>query len=157
MSDTQPPAKNRRSAERRTGPRAAPGGAVWYVLGFLVLLALAQAFFLKLQPGDTVSYSEFKALVRADKVQEVTLSDEKLYGTLKPVGTEKGKSFSAVRVVDAKLPEDLEAHQVKYTGEVDHPAPLHRRALGLLPPPHGRRRGGRDVVRAQQGEDLRRR
>jgi cell division protease FtsH len=118
MSDTQPPAKNRRSAERRTGPRAAPGGAVWYVLGFLVLLALAQAFFLKLQPGDTVSYSEFKALVRADKVQEVTLSDEKLYGTLKPVGTEKGKSFSAVRVVDAKLPEDLEAHQVKYTGEV---------------------------------------
>src|SRR5580765_125848 len=85
MSDTsQPPAKNRRSAERRTGPRAAPGGAVWYVLGFLVLLALAQAFFLKLQPGDTISYSEFKSLVREGKVQEVTLSDEKLYGTLKP-------------------------------------------------------------------------
>jgi cell division protease FtsH len=119
MADTsQPPAKNRRAAERRTGPRAAPGGAVWYVLGFLVLLALAQAFFAKLQTGDTISYSDFKNLVRDNKVQEVTLSEERLRGTLKPAGAEKPQSFTAVRVVDAKLPEDLEAHGVKYTGEV---------------------------------------
>ena len=119
MADTtKPPAKNRNSNERRLGSRQPPGGAVWYVLGFLLLLALAQAFFLQLQTGDTVPYSEFKAYVREDKVQEVTLSDERVRGTLKGPAGERGKTFSAVRVVDAKLPEELEAHGVKYAGEM---------------------------------------
>jgi cell division protease FtsH len=119
MADTsKPPAKSRRPNERRTGPRAAPGGAVWYVLGFLLLLALAQAFFVQLQTGETIPYSEFKTLVRDGKVQEVTLSDDRVHGTLKPVGGERPKAFTAVRVVDAKLPEELEAHGVQYKGEV---------------------------------------
>jgi cell division protease FtsH len=102
----------------RPGPRTPPAGAVWYVLGLLLLLALAQAFFAQLQTGETIPYSEFKTLVREDKVQEVTLSDDRLHGTLKPSGNERAKPFTAVRVVDAKLPEELEAHNVKYTGEV---------------------------------------
>src|SRR3954469_4573332 len=121
MADTpKTPAKNRRSGERRTGTRGAPGGAVWYVLGFLVLLALAQTFFYQIQAGETIPYSEFKVLVREDKVQDVVLSEERVRGTLKPVGGEpRGKLFTAVRVVaDAKLPEELEQHGVKYTGEV---------------------------------------
>jgi cell division protease FtsH len=118
MADT-PRSQNRRGGERRTGPRTAPGGAVWYVLGFLLLLALAQAFFYQIQNGETIPYSDFKVLVRENKVQEVTLSDDRLRGTLKPVGSEKaGKPFSAIRVIDAKLPEELESHGVKYTGEV---------------------------------------
>jgi cell division protease FtsH len=118
MADTssKPSGKNR-STERRPTPRA-PGSAVWYVLGFLLLLALAQAFFVQMQTGDPIPYSEFKSLVREDKVQEVTLSDDRVHGTLKARAGEKGKPFSAVRVTDAKLPEDLEAHNVKYTGEV---------------------------------------
>jgi len=103
--------KNRRLGERRTGAR--PGGAVWYILGFLLLLALAQAFFFQLQGGD-ISYSDFKSLIRQDKVQEVTLSDDHVRGKLKD-----GKPFQAVRVTaDAKLPEELEQHGVKYSGEV---------------------------------------
>jgi cell division protease FtsH len=119
MADTssKPPAKNRRGSERRPAPRA-PGGAVWYVLGFLLLLALAQAFFVQMQTGDTIPYSEFKSLVREDKVQDVTLSDDRVHGTLKPSGSEKAKPFTAVRVTDAKLPEELEAHHVQYRGEV---------------------------------------
>src|SRR5262245_11222752 len=118
MSETQRP-QNRRSTERRAGPRTAPGGTVWYVLGFLLLLALAQTFFLQLRSGETISYSDFKMLVRQGKVQEVTLSDDRLYGVQKPEsGQQKGKAFSAIRVADAKLPEDLEAHGVKYAGEV---------------------------------------
>src|SRR3954465_9203196 len=114
MADTpKTPAKNRRSGERRPATRGAPGGAVWYVLGFLVLLALAQAFFYQIQSGETIPYSEFKVLVRADKVQDVILSDDRLHGTLKPsVNDPRGKPFSAIRVTDAKLPEELEAHGV---------------------------------------------
>jgi cell division protease FtsH len=101
-------------------PRPA-GSVVWYVLGFLLLLALAQAFFYQLQGGETLPYSDFKNLVRQDKVQEVTLSEDRVRGLLKPVGTEKAKPFTAVRVVaDAKLPEELEQHGVKYTGEVSN-------------------------------------
>jgi cell division protease FtsH len=118
MPDTpKPPAKNRRSGERRTTSRA-PGGAVWYVLGFLLLLAVAQAFFVQLQSGETIPYSEFKALVRDDKIQEVTLSQDRVRGERKAEGGQRGKAFTAVRVEDAKLPEELDAHGVKYTGEV---------------------------------------
>jgi cell division protease FtsH len=118
MPETPRP-QNRRANDRRSGPRTAPGGAVWYVLGFLLLLALAQGIFYQLQNGETIPYSDFKVLVRQDKVQEVTLSDDRLHGTFKPVGGEAhGKPFSAIRVTDAKLPEELEAHGVKYTGEV---------------------------------------
>jgi cell division protease FtsH len=118
MADTpRPPARNRRTGERRVNPRS-PGSAIWYVLGFMLLLAVAQAFFYQMQGGETISYSDFKNLIREDKVQEVTLSEEHVRGLLKPEGNAKPKPFSAVRVADDKLPEDLEAHGVKYTGEV---------------------------------------
>src|SRR3954469_9479030 len=103
MADPQKNAnRNRRLAERRISPRT-PGGAIWYVLGFLLLLAVAQAFFFQLQSGETLSYSDFKAAVRDNKVQEVTLSDDRVRGLMKPAGGDKAKPFSAVRVTDAKL------------------------------------------------------
>src|SRR5262245_41727858 len=117
MSDPKPPAKNRRNAERRTGPRT-PGGAVWYVLGFLLLLAIAQAFFFQLQSGETISYSDFKAMVREGKVQEITISEDRIRGALKSDDGARARTFSAVRVEDPKLPEELDARGVKYTGEI---------------------------------------
>ena len=121
MPETPRPSKgNRRPSDRRTNPRSAPGGAVWYVLGVLMVLALAQAFFYQLQGGETIPYSEFKKLVRENRVQEVTLSEDRVRGVLKPIGSEKPKPFSAVRVPDDKLPEELEQHGVKYQGEVSN-------------------------------------
>src|SRR5919201_4401890 len=109
--------RNRRLGERRVNPRA-PGGAVWYVLGFLLLLALAQAFFFQLQGGETLPYSEFKRLVRENRVQEVTVGEDRIRGVLKAVDGEKGRAFTAVRVTDDKLPDELEQTGVKYQGEV---------------------------------------
>jgi len=119
MAETPRPSSNRNSRlnERRT-PARPPGGAVWYVLGVLLLLALAQAFFSQLQSGETIPYSDFKSMVRDNRVQEVTLSDDRIRGVLKAAGGEKPKPFSAVRVIDDKLPEELEQHGVKYAGEV---------------------------------------
>ncbi len=119
MAETPRPSsnRNRRLNERRT-PSRPPGGAVWYVLGVLLLLALAQAFFSQLQSGETIPYSDFKSMVRDNRVQEVTLSDDRIRGVLKAAGGEKPKPFSAVRVIDDKLPEELEQHGVKYAGEV---------------------------------------
>jgi cell division protease FtsH len=91
---------------------------VWYVLAFLLLLALGQAFFLTLQSGRTIPYSELKSLIRSGKVQEVVVSEDRVRGTLKAAQGQESQSFVAVRIEDPDLLEELDRHGVKYTGEV---------------------------------------
>src|SRR4051812_2407453 len=112
-----PNPRGRRTADRKVTPRAPGGSMMWYVLGFLLLLALAQAFFLSVQSGETLSYSDFRKAVRDGQVTELTLGDDRIRGALKNEGG-KPRNFSTVRVEDPKLVEDLESHSVKYTGEV---------------------------------------
>ncbi len=109
--------QNRRGGDRRLGTRSAPS-SIWYVLGFLLLLALAQAFFSSLQSGRTIPYSELKTLVRDGKVQEVVVAEDRVRGTLKGTSDTRSRTFTAVRIEDPKLIEDLERYGVKYTGEV---------------------------------------
>ena len=90
--------------------------ALWYAAGFLVLLAIVQAVFVANQSGRTVPYSEFKALVRSGKVQDVTVGTDQIEGTLKEAD-QGSTNFTTVRVEDPKLVEDLDDHGVKYTGE----------------------------------------
>src|SRR5262245_42771631 len=90
---------------------------MWYVLGFLLLLAIGQAIFYPQQSGDTVSYSEFKQLVRDGKVQEVTVGEDRIRGKQKAEGG-TGRSFTVVMIEDPKLVEDLDRHGVKFTGEI---------------------------------------
>ena len=90
---------------------------MWYVLAFLLMLALAQAFFLSMQTGNEISYSEFKTLVREGRVAEVTVAADSVRGKLK--GDASGReTFSAVRIEDPKLVEELAQHGVKHTGEI---------------------------------------
>jgi cell division protease FtsH len=90
---------------------------MWYVLGFMLLLALGQAFFFSVQSGEKLSYSDFRKAVREGQVTELTLGDDQIRGTLKSDAA-KPRTFSTVRVEDPKLVEDLEKSGVKYTGEV---------------------------------------
>src|SRR6476661_2052725 len=96
--ETPKPAKSRRPGDRRLPPRTGPGSAMWYVLGLLLLLALAQAFFFPLQSGETIPYSTFKQYVREGKVQDVAVAEDRVHGTLKT--GDKPRPFSAVRIDD---------------------------------------------------------
>ena len=111
--------RDRKPGERRSlTPR--PGFSVWWVLGLLLLLAVAQAWFLA-PAGQSIPYSEFKALVRGGQVVEITVGDQSISGHLKqPRGEGRNAStqFSTTRIEDPKLVEDLEAAHVKFTGEV---------------------------------------
>jgi cell division protease FtsH len=91
------------------------GGPIWYVLAALLLLALAQTWFVS-SSGQPVSYSDFKQAVRAGRVAEVTVSEQTILGVYK---TEVGgsRNFSTTRIEDPKLLEELDAARVKYTGE----------------------------------------
>jgi len=90
---------------------------VWYVLGFLFLLAIVQAY-LFVPRGRTIPYSEFKALLAADRVAEITLSDEVIRGQLRDGQDPASKAFTTTRVEDPKLVEELEQRKVKYAGEI---------------------------------------
>jgi len=108
--------RDKRTGERRTlGTAGRPGGAVWYVLGFLMLMALLQVWYL--QPaGKTITYSEFKQAVRAGQVAEISVGEQTIRGTFKSPrnGTDK---FNTNRIEDPKMLEELDATSVKYEGE----------------------------------------
>jgi cell division protease FtsH len=109
---TPPNPRGRRQGDRRTTPRP-PASAMWYVLAFLLMVALGQAFFYSMQSGDVIPYSEFKTMVREGRVQEVFVGVDSVRGT-----AADGRKFSAVRIEDPKLVEELAQHDVKATGEV---------------------------------------
>jgi len=107
--------------------------SVWYtVVAMLVLLGI-QAFLLVPHP-ESMSYSEFKALLRAGKVSELGLYRDTIEGTFSPTGlegvlskekieeiTRSGKSapdFVTTRVEDPGLVPELEAARVRFTGHV---------------------------------------
>ncbi len=121
MANKSVPRFNPRGGDRR-GPRQMPGrsaSSLWYGLAFLLVLGVAQLYFLA-SAGRAVSYSEFKQLLKNGKVVEVWISDQTIRGTLnEEIGTDtKSKLFTTTRVEDPKLTEELEAKGVKYTGEL---------------------------------------
>ena len=130
-SSKTPTPRGKKPGDRRLTPRTGPSAAMWYALGFLLLLALANAFVFSFQTGQTVSYSDFKTLVREGKVQEVTVAEDRIRGVLKQPG-EKGRNFTAIMVPDQKLTEELDKAGVKYTGEV--PNRWLRELLGWVIP-----------------------
>src|SRR5262245_11795273 len=107
--------RDRRPGDRRSLAPGRPGGAVWYVLGLLFLLALAQAWFMA-PAGRQISYSEFKQAVRAGQVTEVTVGEQLIRGTYKRE-TNGGRNFTTNRIEDPKLLEELDNAGEKYTGE----------------------------------------
>jgi cell division protease FtsH len=117
------PRFNPRGGDRR-GQRpltARQSSPLWYGLAFLILLGVAQMYYLT-PGGRQIPYSEFKSLLKGGQVAEVAIADQAIRGTLKQeLPGSDGKptrQFATTRVEDPKLTEELEARGVKYTGEV---------------------------------------
>ena len=86
----------------------------------LVLMALLVAQSLFAARPEELSYSDFKQRLAADQVQDATLSDTLIRGTLKPEKEgEKGVPFVTVPVADDQLVSQLEAHGVKFRGQYE--------------------------------------
>ena len=86
---------------------------MWYGLAFLVLLGLAQVYFMA-PAGRSIPYSEFKNLLKQGQVAEVTIGEQQIHGKVK----QEPREFTTTRVEDSKLTEELEAKSVNYKGEL---------------------------------------
>jgi cell division protease FtsH len=92
----------------------------WYVLvaiGFL--LVIQNVLFAR--PFEQLPYSDFKTALRQDRIEDVQISTHTIRGTLRPNTGEKAPPirFMTVRVDDPELVQELEKHNVKYTGQYD--------------------------------------
>ena len=86
---------------------------ILYVVGMLVVMGVIGTL-LPSVATRTVSYSEFKQMLRANEISSVVVSEPRIRGTLKKAD----EPFVTVRVDDAALMEELEQYGVKVTGEV---------------------------------------
>jgi cell division protease FtsH len=109
--------------------------SIWYFLGaFVVLLALEN--FILGAITETLTYSEFKALLRGGKITEVVISDRMINGRLKAEGLDGilppdkvaeikrfggiDQRFVVVRVDDSGLVKELEEAKVKFSGRLEN-------------------------------------
>ena len=120
------------------GHAAAPATASWARragLGDVVRPGVPAApgprpgLLLSCRSGDTLSYSDFRKAVRDGQVRD-TVGDDRIRGALKNGRRQAARRSRTVRVEDPKLVEELEAHNVKYTGEVDQPLDRARSSAG---------------------------
>ncbi|TAK09208.1 MAG: ATP-dependent metallopeptidase FtsH/Yme1/Tma family protein [Candidatus Manganitrophaceae bacterium] len=108
----------------------------WYLIVTLVIL-LATEHFLFAPHAENLSYSEFKVLLKAGKISDLTLGEREISGQLQTTGLEgllseekvqaleklKGEAhrFLTTRVEDPALVEELERAQVRYAGKNETP------------------------------------
>ncbi|HSN04497.1 MAG TPA: ATP-dependent zinc metalloprotease FtsH [Nitrospira sp.] len=94
--------------------------SIWYVFLAIWAVILVHDFILALQKIEEIPYSEFKTLVVAGQVAEVSIGSHTVSGKLKPAeGAKEPKLFSSIRVEDPDLVKELQAHQVKFVGVVE--------------------------------------
>ncbi len=109
--------------------------SIWYFLiAFLAVLAMQN--FLFAPHAENLAYSEFKALLKAGKIENVAVGESTITGTFVPEGlegllpkekldelkrTSEGKEhrFVTVRVNDPDLVRELDAAKVRYAGVVE--------------------------------------
>mgnify|MGYP001432922096 FL=1 len=85
-------------------------GAIMFVHNFIT----------PMQMLEELPYSEFKTLLAAGNVAEVTVTRQSLLGKLKPEeGSKEPKLFTTIRVEDPDLVKELNVRNVKFTGMIE--------------------------------------
>ncbi|EKZ97915.1 cell division protease FtsH [Cupriavidus metallidurans] len=109
--------------------------SLWYVLLAVTAMLILQSLFFS-SHIETLPYSDFKVLLKAGKLKDITLGEGAITGTVNSDGIEnllpkqqveemqrQGKGdhpFSTLRVNDPNLVQDLEAAKVRFVGQADN-------------------------------------
>jgi len=90
----------------------------WYLVAAVIAILLIQQWWIESQRVETIPYSQFEALVDADQVSEVYVTEKFIRGTLKEPLPDGRKRFLTTRVEPA-LAEKLADRGVTVTGVVE--------------------------------------
>jgi len=94
--------------------------SILYVFLAIFAVILVHDFIVAMQKVEELPYSEFRTLVAAGKVAEITVTQQRLTGKLKPEeGSKEQKLFTTVRVEDPDLVKELKAHNVTFSGVIE--------------------------------------
>ncbi len=89
----------------------------WYVLIAVMGILFIQNLYTQYTKIEPIPYSRFQTLLEEDKVAEVAITDQQIFGKLKDTSGEKFTEFVTTRV-ESDLAEMLDKHSVTYTGVV---------------------------------------
>lgn len=89
----------------------------WYVLIAVLSILFIQNLYNQYTRVEPIPYSRFQTLLEEDKVSEVAITDQQIFGKLKESSSEKFSEFVTTRV-ESDLAEMLDKHNVIYTGVV---------------------------------------
>ncbi|MEO8340550.1 MAG: ATP-dependent metallopeptidase FtsH/Yme1/Tma family protein, partial [Nitrospirota bacterium] len=94
--------------------------SIWYVVLAIIAILFVHNFITPMQTLEELPYSEFKTLMAAGKVVEVTVTNQRVTGKLKSEeGAKEPKLFTTVRVEDPDLVKELSAREVTFSGVIE--------------------------------------
>ena len=89
---------------------------IWYIIATFVAISLLQAFYQASKQYTAIPYSEFQALLNANKIDKVWVAQNSIEGVLKQPEKNGTKRFETTRV-DPALAGEFDKHKVTYFGE----------------------------------------
>ena len=89
----------------------------WYVIIAVLGILVVQNWYTKYTKVEPIPYSRFHELLDQDKIAEIAITENHIYGSLKNEGANGLKNFVTTRV-ESELADKLDKHNVTYTGVV---------------------------------------
>ncbi|WP_074973203.1 ATP-dependent zinc metalloprotease FtsH [Nitrosospira multiformis] len=89
----------------------------WYVIIAVLGILLIQSMYARYTKVEPIPYSRFHTLLDEDKIAEIAITENHIYGTLKGEGAAGLKDFVTTRV-EPELADKLDQHHVTYTGVI---------------------------------------
>ncbi|SEO69726.1 ATP-dependent zinc metalloprotease FtsH [Nitrosovibrio sp. Nv6] len=89
----------------------------WYIIIAVFGILLIQNLYSQYTKVEPIPYSRFHTLLDQDKIAEIAITENHIYGTLKEEGSDGFKDFVTTRV-EPELADKLDEHSVTYTGVI---------------------------------------
>ena len=89
----------------------------WYIIIAILGMFVVQSFYKQYTKVEPIPYSRFHTLLEENRIAEIAVTENHIYGTLKEKGADGLKDFVTTRV-EPELADKLDKHNVIYTGVV---------------------------------------
>jgi cell division protease FtsH len=89
----------------------------WYIIIAILGMLVVQSFYKQYTKVEPIPYRRYHTLLEENRIAEIAVTENHIYGTLKEKGADGLKDFVTTRV-EPELADKLDKHNVIYTGVV---------------------------------------